>query len=611
MERYQRIYLDDNKLYVPEAGIVICAQAILKDNKINKVIAQVKFQNTLDKEIVALFVNVDCYDITEKKLEGVTNYQFLDLKEKRDSYFGSKTAITLPDNNTRRISVSVQKLVYDDGTVWEKGRTEDYMLLTEPEVISKDKEVCKQAQLEFGSAAQYKYQKYEELWRCSCGAINHNSEKNCHSCGLGEDKLIATSLSMLVERKNQRVAEEIRVAQEEEKARAILEEEQRKKNKKIALVALGVGVIVLTIFVIIATKPARTIARAEKYAEEGEYVLALKTLKDLNMPEETQETYYEISNLFKGEIDKAIDNKEINKAISLLESYPELDDYDELYESVRNACPHEEKKTDSKEVTCTENGYENQICKVCGKIFDEKVIEALGHNYSVNVKKEATCTEDGTGHMVCKVCNYEEDQVISKLGHNYDKKEIVSATCDKKGKQECTCKVCGHKYTEEISAKGHNWSGATCTKDGVCTTCGNVKEKAYGHTWLKDYSSDSGIVCKSCNVKYPVSATLKTYGFPYSDNHIRVDSMRIVSVKAYEEDEAFFTCTISGYIYDWVGQLYVEVVDQNGTPVLDEWGLSRDSVVDIASNTGNFTSWEFYVETPISGTYYVKIKYVM
>jgi hypothetical protein len=74
MERYQRIHLDDNKLYVREAGIVICAQAILKDNKINKVIAQVKFQNTLDKEVVALFVNVDCYDITEKKLDSVTNY---------------------------------------------------------------------------------------------------------------------------------------------------------------------------------------------------------------------------------------------------------------------------------------------------------------------------------------------------------------------------------------------------------------------------------------------------------------------------------------------------------------------------------------------------------
>ena len=79
MERYQRIYLDDNQLYVPEAGIVICAQAILKDNKANKVIAQVKFQNNLEKEIVALFVNVDCYDITEKKVAGVTNYQFLDL----------------------------------------------------------------------------------------------------------------------------------------------------------------------------------------------------------------------------------------------------------------------------------------------------------------------------------------------------------------------------------------------------------------------------------------------------------------------------------------------------------------------------------------------------
>lgn len=251
MERYQRIYLNSNKLYVPGAGVIICAQAILKDNKTNKVMAQVKFQNSLKKEIIALVANLECYDITKNKLEGVTNYQYLDLKEKRDSYFGSKTAVILPDNNTRRISVYIQKVVYTDGSVWENVQ-KDYMLLAEPTIISNDKEVIKQAQLEFGSTAQYKYQKYEELWICSCGAINHNNEKYCHSCGLSEDKLIATSLTTLIEKKNHRIAEEIRNAQEEKEARLVLNE-KREKNKKVVLVVLGIIFIALTVSIVIAT----------------------------------------------------------------------------------------------------------------------------------------------------------------------------------------------------------------------------------------------------------------------------------------------------------------------------------------------------------------------
>ena len=598
MERYQRIYLDDNKLYVLEAGIVICAQAILKDNKTNKVMAQIKFQNTLDKEIVALFVNVDCYDITEKKLDNVLNYQFLDLKEKRDSYFGSKTAITLPDNNTRRISVSVQKLVYDDGTVWEKGQTEDYMLLTEPEIVSSDKEVCKQAQLEFGSAAQYKYQKYEELWRCSCGAINYNNERNCHSCGLSEDKLIETSLAILIERKNQRVAEENRIAQEEEKARAILEEAQRKRNKKIALVALGVGVIVLTILVIIATKPARTIARAEKLVEEKDYVTALASLDKLHSPENTQDMRNAIIDLMEEDVDAALSQGDLHRAIELLEKYVALPTKDSYWKTIQEKCSHDKVVEKTKDATCEKEGFSRKTCEVCKKI-EETVYDALGHSFSSTVIKDATCENKGIEKLTCSVCEYKEEKEMMALGHDYKETVVKQTTCTTSGIAKHTCSRCGSSNEENVKALGHSWTSATCITDGKCSRCGITGEKATGHSWK---NTDNGIKCSSCSTDYP--ANVNFVGFPTSttDGQITLTSMRIDDICVLDQGSGKFAYVEFSYFGVNKSSLpttvWVRVLDSSGKQV------NIDSVL---VSVGNFEAKYLSVSVPLNDTYTIKI----
>ena len=374
------------------------------------------------------------------------------------------------------------------------------------------------------------------------------------------------------------------------------------------MVAIPACCVILLAIVFMSTKTERAIAKANSLAKKGDYAAALNLLDEVNDPIKTSDTHAEIIGLLEDAIRKSIDDGEYEVTVQLLESYPELSSYNVFYASLRGICPHENTTMESKEASCVENGYKNIVCELCGFV-NGSIYEATGHDYTVNVTKDATCDEDGNEHMVCKICNYEENRVLSKRGHNYENKDIVAPLCEKGGERECICKVCGYSYTEEISAIGHEWSAATCTEDGTCVHCGKIKEVAYGHTWIKDSYNDRGLICKHCDVNYPVSAVLKTYGFPYSDDDIYIESMEIINVKVYEEDKAFFVCTLSGYCYDWVGSLDVEVVDQNGNLVLDEWGLSISSTVPICGE-GDFTSFEFYVETPISGTYYIKIKYV-
>ena len=71
---------------------------------------------------------------------------------------------------------------------------------------------------------------------------------------------------------------------------------------------------------------------------------------------------------------------------------------------------HEYKVVDEKPATCTEAGYEESVCEICGD-SQVKEIVALGHSFVWVTDKEATATEAGSRHEECTVCGYEKPAV--------------------------------------------------------------------------------------------------------------------------------------------------------------------------------------------------------
>ncbi len=71
---------------------------------------------------------------------------------------------------------------------------------------------------------------------------------------------------------------------------------------------------------------------------------------------------------------------------------------------------HVYKVVNEKLATCTEAGYEERVCEICG---DSDIIEiaALGHHFEWVIDKEATATEAGLKHEECTVCGYAKDKV--------------------------------------------------------------------------------------------------------------------------------------------------------------------------------------------------------
>lgn len=150
-------------------------------------------------------------------------------------------------------------------------------------------------------------------------------------------------------------------------------------------------------------------------------------------------------------------------------------------------------KTVKVDSTCAKEGYEVEVCKICGKEHGQRtVIETKQHTWGpVTEKTAATCTEDQTTVRYCKVCGAEEKATKvagTKLGHDWSAWTVVTeATCTEKGSKTRTCARCGKVETVETKALNHKagkpetLTAATCTEDSVgcikCTRCGEIMSK--------------------------------------------------------------------------------------------------------------------------------------
>lgn len=240
-ERYSKLFALSENLYSAGAPVVIAAGALQKDNQTGKVFAQLKIRNIQDKAIKAATVKITPFDTAGKPLGGTVDYQYLDLSAGRDTDFGQKTPVMLKEAATRSFAVSVSEVVFSDNSVWTASM-EVWEPLSPPvalETALSDNELAHQYRVKYGTDCKCMFKKEKDLWRCACGAINHDSEKNCHSCQKEAAALAALNVDELKADRDQRLAAEQKKAAEE-KAKA-------KKTTRIVAAAAAVALVVAAI----------------------------------------------------------------------------------------------------------------------------------------------------------------------------------------------------------------------------------------------------------------------------------------------------------------------------------------------------------------------------
>ena len=117
-ERYSKLFSLPENLYMEGSPVIIAAGALLKDNQTGRVVAQLKLCNISPKTIKAAAVSLLPLNTVGKPLGESVRYEYLDLSSTRDTDFGSKSAIPMPDITTRSFSAAVVEVIFTDNSVW-------------------------------------------------------------------------------------------------------------------------------------------------------------------------------------------------------------------------------------------------------------------------------------------------------------------------------------------------------------------------------------------------------------------------------------------------------------------------------------------------------------
>ena len=343
-ERYSKLFSLPENLYAEGSPVIIAAGALLKDNQTGRVIAQLKLRNISSKTIKAATVSLSLMNTAGNPLGESVRYEYLDLSSTRDTDFGSKSAISLPDASTRSFGVAVAEVIFTDNSVWNANDA-TWETLKSPETLTSrlDSEMVKQFRIEYGSGAKNFFLEQKDLWHCVCGAVNRREEKACHSCQNFICNLRSIDLDSLETCKEQRLIREREQAKKEAEA--------RKKIGKIAAVIVSALVITIVAMVIIsgmvkranAYKDALALMHNEQYEEAIEAFTALDGYKD--SAEQIQSAKNSIADMERAaEYDRAIQLLETGKSEKENEAYyllMELGDYEDaknLLEHFTYAC---------------------------------------------------------------------------------------------------------------------------------------------------------------------------------------------------------------------------------------------------------------------------------
>ena len=163
-------------------------------------------------------------------------------------------------------------------------------------------------------------------------------------------------------------------------------------------------------------------------------------------------------------------------------------------------CAHEY------EFKSIDDAKHQEVCKLCGEV---KANSAKNHSFSkdaakVGDNKAATCTEAGWEWQICR-CGATKKKDINALGHSFTKVKSTTATCTEAGENTMECSRCGVEGTEKQAqaALDHDWVAdtsytglaASCTGAGTaqqkcsrCTATKIVETEALGH----DYNEVAG-----------------------------------------------------------------------------------------------------------------------
>ena len=345
MERYTTLSKETTALYLPGSPVIILAQALLKDNANDHVLAQIKYKSLSDKPICALKVSVGTCDVAEKPTPGVDGFQYLDLTVDFGDNFGSKTLIPLPDKSSRGFKAAVIEVVFVDKTVWTAAPDAVWEPLPKQELLIgrlKNIELADEYVLKTCPQAQFVPMRCGDIWLCTCGSVNTSRREKCGACGQRYNDLIrALDAGELEASYKERREREPELAERKQAEAAV----RKKKTKKLVSVVIAAAIL-CTAAALVVTKtvmPSMTYSKAEELYNSGEYTAAQKAFEELGDYKDSGLRVEECKEkIIENKYNEAIGNMRDGNYSAAIELLTEVGDYKDAvqmrYKAELNMC---------------------------------------------------------------------------------------------------------------------------------------------------------------------------------------------------------------------------------------------------------------------------------
>ncbi len=322
-DRFQKLFSLENNLYIENAPIIISAAALLKDTKSGNIVVQVKFKSVSNKNIKGVKISLSAYDISGKEINGVDDYQYLDLNIPNGLSFGSSKAIVMSETTTRSFTIKSITVIFADSSIWGNA-SPDFVVIPNAKTLNcelENEELVKQYKIATTKKANYIPNTFLNLWTCCCGEVN--SEEYCSNCGTNKnDAFSKYDITDLTEAVNLRLDKEREKQLELERQAEIERIANTKKKRKIkTIIAIAMPIFaVLIAFIIVLNMviipnnqlaTAKQLINNERYAEAYEILIGTKS--NVSNSETINETKYFLAQ-------KLLDNGDILKGQMMLVS---------------------------------------------------------------------------------------------------------------------------------------------------------------------------------------------------------------------------------------------------------------------------------------------------
>ena len=191
-EPIETLYESKDIVFMADVPLVLENTAIIIDRTKDKLFARCTFRSITDKAIKAVLTEISCQDVWGSTLGEPIVFQYLDLNTKRETKFGQASPIDLVDKTTRKIKVTVKKVMYADDTV--VSGSDGSFTMVAPILLSQQlgsEELAAEYARETTQRAKFVLSETDRYWFCTCGSLNETSEEKCHLCGCTREQLTA------------------------------------------------------------------------------------------------------------------------------------------------------------------------------------------------------------------------------------------------------------------------------------------------------------------------------------------------------------------------------------------------------------------------------------